>query len=194
MEELNIWFVPFAFLLFTIVGIALRFTQPFILRTYITLGFTVILVLGMYTFSEVLGRPKPTNLEILNNFKEAEILSTKIIQSGDDAGIYLWLEILPNKNKDGEIEGVLPPNYPLYYKMPYDQETAQNLIDQLRKGQKRNERSKMILPWAFDDSLEEREPQMFHGIPQPRMPRKDEGNEKPEEIRPFYYNHQGQGV
>lgn len=106
----------------------------------------------------LLGRPYPLRLPI-----EAEVLAAL---PAEGKAIYLWLAVPGNPE-------------PFYVVMPWDRARAEELQGARERAGKEG-KVKMAIP--FEDSLEDREP-MFHPLPQPAMPLKQEPV-APMEVRP----------
>ena len=111
--------------------------------------------LGYAGFSDLLSRPKPVALEWwLDRADEATVLGS---QMREGQGLYLWLQL------DGEPE-------PRAYRMPWDQQTAQQLQTALEEAQRNGTQARMRMP--FEPTLDAREPK-FYAPPQPALPPKD---------------------
>ena len=109
----------------------------------------------MPAFSDLLSRPKPVALEWwLAHADEATVLGS---QMREGQSLYLWLQV------DGEAE-------PRAYRLPWDQQTAQQLQNALEEAQRNGTQARMRLP--FEPTLDAREPK-FYAPPQPALPPKD---------------------
>lgn len=111
--------------------------------------------IGYAGFSDLLSRPKPVALEWwLAHADEATVLGS---QMREGQSLYLWLQV------DGEAE-------PRSYRMPWDQQTAQQLQNALDEAQRNGTQARMRLP--FEPTLDKRESK-FYALPQPALPPKD---------------------
>jgi hypothetical protein len=125
-------------------------------RRALVTGFFALLLAGLFFgYSDMLGRPKSTRLEMLHSgAKEATILGSYMVEG---SGIYLWLQ-LPETRE------------PRYYVLPWDEKTAAALQRAIEdNAQHHGAGVAMQLP--FDFSWERREP-VFHPLPQPKLPEK----------------------
>ncbi len=105
--------------------------------------------------SDLLSRPKPVALEWwLNEAAEATVLGSQM-QEGQ--GLYLWLQLA------GEPE-------PRAYRLPWDQQMAQQLQQALDQAERNGTEARMRLP--FEPTLDARTPK-FYAAPQPALPPKD---------------------
>lgn len=113
--------------------------------------------LGYLGFVDLLSRPKPVGLEWWQaQAAEATVLGSHI-REGD--GVYLWLQLT------GAVE-------PRSYRLPWDADTAQELVDALREAEEKGAGVRMKLP--FEPTFDQREPR-FYATPQPALPDKDTG-------------------
>lgn len=113
--------------------------------------------LGYLGFVDLLGRPKPVAMEWWRErADEATVLGSQL-REGD--GVYLWLQLAGS----GE---------PRSYRLPWDEGTAQQLVEALREADKNGSGVRMRLP--FEPTLDRREPR-FYALPQPALPDKDTG-------------------
>lgn len=129
-------------------------------RVVVSGGFAVILVALFFGYSDMLGRPKSTRLELLRSGqKDAQVIGSYMIE---DQGIYLWLK-LPDATE------------PRYYEIPWDKQTAAGLQKALEdNAQSRGGGVGMNYPfergWDFEGPK-------FYALPQPKLP--DKLNEDP---------------
>ena len=78
-------------------------------RAAVSVFFAVLLAILFFGYSDMLGRPKSTRLEMLHaGTNEATVLGSDILEG---SGIYLWLQ-LPEARE------------PRYYVLPWDEKTA----------------------------------------------------------------------
>lgn len=119
-------------------------------------GFFALLLAGLFFgYSDMLGRPKSSRLEVLRHpDTEVKVLGSYLVEG---AGIYLWLKL----------PGVAEPRY---YVMPWDQKIA----GELQKAIEENSRSHgggVVMKLPYERSWDWREP-VFHPAPQPKLPEK----------------------
>jgi hypothetical protein len=127
-------------------------------------GFFALLLAGLFFgYSDMLGRPKSTRLELLRSGdNEAKILGSYALEG---AGIYLWLQL----------PGVTEPRY---YVLPWDQQTATALQKAIDDNAAQHGGG-VLMQLPFERSWEKREP-VFHPLPQPKLP--DKGGPPPATI------------
>ena len=123
--------------------------------------FFALLIAGLFFgYSDMLGRPKSTRLEVLRSGdKEARVLGSYIVEG---SGIYMWL-LLP---------GVAEPRY---YVLPWDEKTARALQAAIQDNAHQHGGG-VIVQIPFERSWDKREP-VFHPLPQPKLP--DKGGAPP---------------
>src|SRR5215467_1951553 len=81
-------------------------------RAAVSVSFSVLLAVLFFGYSDMLGRPKATKLELLRTTEpEAKVLGSYAL---DGQGIYLWLQLAGSPE-------------PRYYMLPWDEETARQL-------------------------------------------------------------------
>ena len=124
-------------------------------------GFFAVLLAGLFFgYSDMLGRPKSTRLELLRSGdSEARILGSYILEG---SGIYLWLQL----------PAVVEPRY---YVLPWDQQTATALQKAIEDNAAQHGGG-VVMQLPFERSWDKREP-VFHPLPQPKLP--DKGGEPP---------------
>jgi len=106
------------------------------------------------SYSDLLSRPKPTNLEWWNrDASEATVVSAKL-REGE--AIFLWIE-MPEFDE------------PRAYKLPWQQELAKQLYGAQREAEAIGTKVRMRSP--FKDQTEEQSP-VFYALPQPPLPSK----------------------
>ena len=125
-------------------------------RRVLVSGFFAVLIAGLFFgYSDMLGRPKSTRLELMRSGdEEAKVIGSYLIEG---SGIYLWL-LLPGANE------------PRYYVLPWDQKTA----TALQKAIEDNAASHgggIVMQLPFERSWDKRDP-VFHPLPQPKLPEK----------------------
>lgn len=127
-------------------------------------GFFALLLAGLFFgYSDMLGRPKSTRLELLRSGdNEAKILGSYALEG---SGIYLWLQL----------PGVMEPRY---YVLPWDQQTATALQKAIDDNATQHGGG-VVMQLPFERSWEKREP-VFHPLPQPKLP--DKGGAPPATI------------
>jgi hypothetical protein len=113
----------------------------------------VVLVAVVYGGSaELLGRPKPLELE-WRDLQQAQVLGSSMREND---GIYLWLQF-----DDG--------SQPRAYRLPWSIEAAQQLQTATEEGQASGTGVEMTM--VGEPGLDEREPK-FYAPPQPALPDK----------------------
>ena len=122
--------------------------------------FAVILGALFFGYSDMLGRPKSTRLEVFRaSMKDAKVIGSYLKEND---GIYLWLQ-LPGSGE------------PRYYKLPWDEKVAKSLQAAIAENESRHGSGVgMGLPSEF--SLD-RETPKFYARPQPKLP--DKPGERP---------------
>jgi hypothetical protein len=129
-------------------------------RAAVSAGFAAVLAGLFFGYSDMLGRPKSTRLEVLRQPDgEFKVLGSYLIEN---AGIYLWLR-MPN---------VIEPRY---YVLPWDEETAKDLQKAIAENSS-NHGSGVVMELPQERSWEWRKP-VFHPAPQPKLP--DKGGAPP---------------
>src|SRR5258708_39049400 len=143
-------------------------------RALISLAFALLLGGLFFGYSDMLGRPKSTQMELLRTgSQEARILGAYFKEKD---GVFLWLRL------PGTAE-------PRYYKLPWDEKVAQQIQSAIQENATQHGGGvAMKLPfergWAKDE-----EPK-FYPLPQPKLP------DKPYEEQPktLLYQAPEQGV
>ncbi len=125
-------------------------------RRALVSGFFALLLAGLFFgYSDMLGRPKSTRLEVLRSGdKQATVLGSYIREG---SGIYLWL-LLPGSSE------------PRYYVLPWDEKTASKLQQAIEENANRHGGG-IVMQLPFERSWDKREP-VFHPLPQPKLPDK----------------------
>jgi hypothetical protein len=115
-----------------------------------------MITVGYVGLLELLGRPKPIELEWgRGSTEEAEVLASDLREG---QAIYLWLR------SDGEVE-------PLSYRLPWSLEQAKSLLEATRRAEASGTATRMRRP--FSDPLEDDEP-LFYAAPQAALPPKQD--------------------
>jgi hypothetical protein len=124
-------------------------------RATVSAFFALVIAGLFFGYSDMLGRPKSTRLEVLRSRdKEAKVLGSYMLEG---SGIYLWL-LLP---ETGE---------PRYYVLPWDQQTASALQKAVEENAQHHGAG-VVMQLPFERSWEKRDP-VFHALPQPKLPEK----------------------
>jgi hypothetical protein len=147
-------FASLAFILgiYAFVGLPLGTPRR---RAAISVFFALLLAGLFFGYSDMLGRPKSTRLEVLRGGdQEATVLGSYILDGG---GIYLWL-LLP-----GSAE-------PRYYVLPWDSSTA-TALQKAIEDNARQHGAGVVVQLPFERSWDKRDP-VFHPLPQPKLPEK----------------------
>jgi hypothetical protein len=125
-------------------------------RRALVSSFFALLLAGLFFgYSDMLGRPKSTRLELLRSGdRQAKVLGSYMLEG---RGIYLWL-LLP-----GTAE-------PRYYMLPWDEKTAVALQKAIEDNAHAHGGG-VVMRLPFERSWDRREP-VFHPLPQPKLPDK----------------------
>ncbi len=124
-------------------------------RLGVSVFFALLLAGLFFGYSDMLGRPKSTRLELLRaNEDEVKVLGSYLVEG---TGIYLWLQ-LPNVRE------------PRYYALPWDLKAATALQKAIDENSKQHGAG-IVMRLPFERSWDKREP-MFHPLPQPKLPEK----------------------
>lgn len=115
----------------------------------------IIFVSGYMTLTDMLSRPKPMSLA----WAEASVASADVLGSTfvEGEAIYVWLRL------PGSME-------PRAYKLPWNDQQAQQLQDALNEAGETGTGVQMRQP--FDPSEDTEEP-LFYALPQPPSPEKN---------------------
>ena len=154
MNSFVLAFVSLAFLLGAFAYIAMPAGSR--LRRVAVSGFFAVLLGALFFgYSDMLGRPKATQLEMFRGgMKDARVLGS-YIREGD--GIFLWL-LLPDSNE------------PRYYRLPWSQKTAAALQDAIEQNNQQHGAG-VVMNLPFENSLDRDKPK-FYPLPQPKLPDK----------------------
>jgi hypothetical protein len=129
-------------------------------RAIIAGFFAVILGALFFGYSDMLGRPKSTRLEVFRtDMQDAKVIGS-FLKEND--GVYLWLQ-LPGSNE------------PRYYKLPWDEKVAKSLQAAISENEARHG-SGVGVGQLFESGWKREEPK-FYPLPQPKLP--DKPGEKP---------------
>lgn len=132
-------------------------------RALISMFFALLIAALFFGYSDMLGRPKSTRLEVLRGADaEVKVLGSYLVEG---TGIYLWLQL----------PGVREPRY---YVLPWDEKTASALQKAIEENASTHGGG-IVMRLPFEHSWDKREP-MFHPLPQPKLP--DKGGEPPPRI------------
>ena len=131
-------------------------------RVVVTSFFAVLLALLFFGYSDMLGRPKSTALELARGgIDDVKLLGS---YAAEGKGIYLWVQI----------PGV---DEPRYYRMPWSVSAATALQEaQQQNSQDHGAGVRMKMP--FELSWDRREP-IFYPEPQPKLPDKPRSSAPP---------------
>jgi hypothetical protein len=116
-------------------------------------SFFALLLAGLFFgYSDMLGRPKSTTLELARaGAEDVKVLGTYMLEG---KGVYLWVQF----------PGV---DEPRYYQLPWDEAAAKALQEAVRKNADEHGGGvRMRLP--FELSWDKREP-LFYPAPQPKL-------------------------
>ncbi len=154
MTAFTIAFASLALLLGIYAFVGLPFGSKW--RRAAVSGFFAILLAGLFFgYSDMLGRPKSTRLEVLRpSESEAKVLGSYMVEG---TGIYLWLQLKGNKE-------------PRYYVLPWEEKMASDLQKAIAENAERHG-SGVAMRHPFERSWDKREA-MFYPEPQPMLPEK----------------------
>jgi hypothetical protein len=119
-------------------------------------GFFALLLAGLFFgYSDMLGRPKSTRLEVLRPSEvDAKVLGSYVVEG---SGIYLWLQLKDVRE-------------PRYYVLPWEEKMARNLQKAIADNAEAHG-SGVAMRRPFDRSWDKRDA-MFYPEPQPKTPDK----------------------
>ena len=124
-------------------------------RAAVSIGFATLLAGLFFGYSDMLGRPKSTRLELLRQpNSELKVIGSYLVEG---KGIYLWLQ-LPGVGE------------PRYYVLPWDEKTASDLQKAIAENNS-NHGGGVVMELPYERSWEWRDP-VFHPAPQPKLPEK----------------------
>ena len=154
MTSFILAFVTLAFLLGAFAYLAMPAGSR-LRRAAVSTFFAVLLGALFFGYSDMLGRPKATQLEMFRGgMKEARVIGS-YMREGE--GIFLWL-LLPNSAE------------PRYYKLPWSEKTAAALQDAIEQN-KQQHGGGVVMNLPFEHSLDRDKPK-FYPLPQPKLPDK----------------------
>ena len=119
-------------------------------------GFFAVLLAGLFFgYSDMLGRPKSTRLEVLRPSEiDAKVLGSYVVEG---SGIYLWLQLKDVRE-------------PRYYVLPWEEKMARDLQKAIVDNAEAHG-SGVAMRRPFERSWDKRDP-VFHPLPQPKLPEK----------------------
>jgi len=137
-----------------LAAIAIRAPRPLALRAAAVALAGALMATGYAGFAELLGRPKPADLEwAARNTPEATVLASEM-REGE--AIYLWLQL----ENAGE---------PRAYVLPWSTDAARQLHEAQGRAEDTGTEVRMRSPFTDADEGGER---MFYAAPQPALPPK----------------------
>jgi hypothetical protein len=161
MTSFLIAFVSLAFLLGSFAYIALPAASR-LRRAVVCSSLALVLGVLFFGYSDMLGRPKSTRLEVLRGGAEEARVVGSYLKEGQ--GIYLWLQ-LPGTDE------------PRYYQLPWDKNVAKAMQEAIqRNADGHGGGVAMHLP--FERSWSKEEPK-FYPLPQPTLPDKPYEQQQP---------------
>jgi hypothetical protein len=124
-------------------------------RAIIAGFFAVILGALFFGYSDMLGRPKSTRLEVFRTDMQGAKVIGSFLKEND--GVYLWVQ-LPGSSE------------PRYYKLPWDEKVAKSLQAAISENEARHG-SGVGVGQLFEPGWKREEPK-FYSLPQPKLPDK----------------------
>jgi len=159
VSSFAIAFVSLAFLLGAFAYLALPAARR-LRRALVSSAFALILGALFFGYSDMLGRPKSTRLELFRaQMADARVLGSYLAEG---QGIYLWLQ-LPSTTE------------PRYYKLPWDEKVAKALQEAIEQNA-RQHGGGVAMGLPFEHSWDKEDPK-FYPLPQPKLP--DKPGERP---------------
>ncbi|MEA3026153.1 MAG: hypothetical protein QOF91_1438 [Alphaproteobacteria bacterium] len=129
-------------------------------RAVIVGFFAIILGALFFGYSDMLGRPKSTRLEVVRTgMQDAKVIGSYLKENN---GIYLWLQMT----------GL---DEPRYYKLPWNEKVAKALQNAISENE-RQHGSGVGMGLPFERGWSREDPK-FYALPQPKLP--DKPGEKP---------------
>jgi hypothetical protein len=154
MTSFLIAFVSLALLLGVFAYVAVP-AGSHVRRAIIAGFFAVILGALFFGYSDMLGRPKSTRLEVFRtNMQDAKIIGSYLKEND---GVYLWLQ-LPGLGE------------PRYYKLPWDEKVAKALEGAIAENE-RQHGGGIAMGLPFERGWDREDPK-FYALPQPKLPDK----------------------
>lgn len=158
MSSFAIAFVSLAFVLGAFAYMALPAQRRW-RRVAVSGTFALILGTLFFGYSDMLGRPKSTRLELFRaQMADARVLGSYLAEG---RGIYLWLQ-LPDTAE------------PRYYKLPWNDQVAKALQEAIEQNAHQHGGG-IAMGMPFEHSWDKEAPK-FYPLPQPELP--DKPNEK----------------
>ena len=152
MDDLTFLYAFAIVISLLLVFAALRWARTGFARLVIIGLFVLLLPVAYAAPASLLGKAKPVTLQWVNTeVPEAEVLSATMVEN---EAIFLTL---------------MWQAEPSLYKLPWDQQTAQQLQDAMKQAERNGTNPVMRLP--FEPSWDRDEPR-FYALPQPKMPEK----------------------
>jgi hypothetical protein len=131
-------------------------------RAVVSVSLAVVLGALFFGYSDMLGRPKSTRLEVLRGTEEARVLGSYVKEG---QAIYLWLQ-LPGSDE------------PRYYQLPWDENTAKAMQAAMDQNAEQHGGGVAVrLP--FERGLAQNEEPKFYPLPQPKLPDKPYERQQP---------------
>jgi hypothetical protein len=154
MTSFLIAFLSLALLLGAFAYVAVPAKSPG-RRAIIAGFFAIILGAVFFGYSDMLGRPKLTRLEVFRtSMQDAKVIGSYLKEND---GVYLWLQL----------PGLAEPRY---YKLPWDEKVAKALQGAIAENE-RQHGSGVGIGLPFERSWDREEPK-FYALPQPKLPDK----------------------
>lgn len=154
MSSFAIAFVSLAFVLGAFAYMALPAQRRW-RRVAVSGTFALILGTLFFGYSDMLGRPKSTRLELFRaQMADARVLGSYLAEG---RGIYLWLQ-LPDTAE------------PRYYKLPWDDQVAKALQEAIEQNAHQHGGG-VAMGMPFEHSWDKEDPK-FYPLPQPKLPDK----------------------
>lgn len=154
MSSFAIAFVSLAFVLGAFAYMALPAQRRW-RRVAVSGTFALILGTLFFGYSDMLGRPKSTRLELFRaQMADARVLGSYLAEG---RGIYLWLQ-LPDTAE------------PRYYKLPWNDQVAKALQEAIEQNAHQHGGG-VAMGMPFEHSWDKEAPK-FYPLPQPKLPDK----------------------
>jgi len=118
--------------------------------------FAVLLGILFFGYSDMLGRPKATQIEFLRSAAEEAKVLGAYFKEGE--GVFLWLQLT----------GV---DEPRYYKLPWDEKTAQQIQAAIQDNATQHGGG-VAMKLPFEHGWAKKEEPKFYPLPQPKLPDK----------------------
>ena len=154
MTTFLIAFVSLAFLLGSFAYVALPAASR-LRRAAVSAALAVVLGALFFGYSDMLGRPKSTRLEVLRGVQEAQVLGSYLKEG---QGIYVWLQ-LPGNDE------------PRYYQLPWDPSVAKSMQSAIEQNAAQHGAG-VAIKLPFERGWGKEEEPKFYPLPQPKLPDK----------------------